>query len=339
LISKIALRKLQNAAIRWHSRHARDLPWRRTRDPYAIMVSEFMLQQTTVAAVIPYYRAWMILFPTVNDLAHASEQRVLRAWEGLGYYSRARNLRATAQKIMRDFGGTFPRTVAELRSLPGVGRYTAAAILSFAFDDPVGIVEANTARLLARLFNVTASIDTAGGREQLWKHAERIVPERNSGQFNSALMDLGSLVCLPQKPRCTACPVQSFCRAEDPSGLPRKKPRPAVKNLTELHSFTCQRGKVLLQSCEHRWRGMWMLPALASRPSRRAAYSSIFSFTHHRIRLEAFSNSPVRRSPQLTWFKLDGLDLLPMPNPHRRALHALLQDSSPRTRLAGAHPG
>jgi A/G-specific adenine glycosylase len=288
------------------------------------MVSEFMLQQTSVAAVIPYYREWLRRFPTVETLADAGEEEVLRAWEGLGYYSRARNLRAAAKEIVERFGGKFPRNAQDLLGLPGVGRYTAAAILTFAFDEPVGIVEANTTRLLSRLFNVVAPVDATLGREQLWKHANRIVPKQNAGEFNSALMDLGALVCLPHRPRCTACPVQISCLAKDPSSLPRKKPRPAVKSLTERHSFALRRGKVLLQSCEHRWRGMWMLPALENRPPSRAVYSSTFSFTHHRIRLEAFRDSRVRRSRQQTWFELDKLDRLPMPNPHRRALRALL---------------
>ncbi len=324
VIPKNKLIGLQKSVLGWYARNGRDLPWRQTRDPYAIMVSEFMLQQTTVAAVIPYYREWIRRFPTAEILAEASEEEVLRAWEGLGYYSRARNLRAAAKEIGERFGGKFPRDARELFSLPGVGRYTAAAIVTFAFDEPVGIVEANTTRLLSRLFNVITPVDTTVGREQLWKQADRIVPKQNAGEFNSALMDLGALVCLPQQPRCTACPVQSFCQAKDPATLPRKKPRPAVKNLTERHSFALRRGKVLLQSCDRRWRGMWMLPALENRPQSRAAYSSTFSFTHHRIRLEAFRDSRIRPSRQQTWFDLDKLDRLPMPNPHRRALCALL---------------
>jgi A/G-specific adenine glycosylase len=324
LITKSELTSFQKTVRRWYVRNRRDLPWRRTRDPYAIMVSEFMLQQTTVTAVMPYYRVWMKKFPTVKALANATEPEVLRAWEGLGYYSRARNLRGAAIEIMDRFGGRFPRTSQDLLDLPGVGRYTAAAIQTFAFDESVGILEANTTRLLARLFNVTAAADSALGREQLWTHADRIVPRQNAGEFNSALMDLGALVCLSQKPRCPACPVQSFCRAKDPASLPRKKPRPAVKSLTERHSFAFKRGKVLLQSCSARWRGMWMLPVLKNRPVNRAAYSSTFSFTHHRIRLEAFRDSRARHSQGRTWFELDQLDRLPMPNPHRRALRALL---------------
>ena len=230
--------------------------------------------------------------------------------------SRERN-RGTLRRELSD-------NAQDLLDLPGVGRYTAAAILTFAFDQPVGIVEANTTRLLARLFNVTAPVDATLGREQLWKHANRIVPRQNAGEFNSALMDLGALVCLPQRPRCAACPVHSSCLAGDPSSLPRKKPRPATKSLTERHTFALRRGKVLLESCEHRWRGMWMLPVLANRPPRQPAYSSTFSFTHHRIRLEAFRDSHIRPSRQQAWFDLHKVDRLPMPNPHRRALRALL---------------
>ena len=287
-----------------------------------------MLQQTTVNAVIPYYGAWMARFPTLEALASASEQRVLRAWEGLGYYSRARNLRAAAKEIVGRFGGKFPRSAQDLLTLPGVGRYTAAAILTFAFDEPVGIVEANTTRLLSRLFNVNAPIDTVAGREQLWKHAQRIMPAENAGRFNSALMDLGALVCLPQRPRCTVCPVQSLCRAKDPAALPRKKPRPPIKNLTERHSFAYQGGKVLLQSCKDRWRGMWMLPRLTKRPRRRPAYSSTFSFTHHRIRLEAFPFPTAGYSSQQSWFTLGSLENLPIPSPHRRALGELLASAA-----------
>jgi A/G-specific adenine glycosylase len=288
------------------------------------MVSEFMLQQTSVAAVIPYYREWLRRFPTVEALANAGEEEVLRVWEGLGYYSRARNLRAAAKEIVERFGGKFPRSAQDLLSLPGVGRYTAAAILTFAFDEPVGILEANTTRLLSRLFNVTTPVDSASGREELWKHADKVVPTRDAGQFNSALMDLGAVVCLPQRPMCNACPVESLCRAEDPSSLPRKKPRPAVKRLTERHCFAFKRGRVLLQSCNQRWRGMWMLPPLEGRPPERATYSSTFSFTHHRVRLEAFVDPRPRSSRDKSWFKLDDIDHLPMPNPHRRALNALL---------------
>jgi A/G-specific adenine glycosylase len=288
------------------------------------MVSEFMLQQTTVTAVMPYYRVWMKKFPTAKALAKATEPEVLRAWEGLGYYSRARNLRAAAIEVMDRFGGKFPRTSQDLLDLPGVGRYTAAAIQTFAFDESVGILEANTTRLLARLFNVTAAADSTLGREQLWTHADRIVPRRNAGEFNSALMDLGALVCRSQKPSCLACPVQSHCRAKDPSSLPRKRPRPKAKRLTERHSFAFKRGRVLLQSCRARWRGMWMLPVLENHPEKRAAYSSTFSFTHHRIRLEAFRDLRARPSQERTWFELEKLDRLPMPNPHRRALRALL---------------
>src|SRR5215472_3261816 len=157
--------------LRWYRRHGRDLPWRRTRDPYAILVSEFMLQQTQVAAVIPYYDKWLRRFPDFASLARASENEVLRAWQGLGYYARARNLRATAKTVIDRHGGRFPQAIGQMQQLPGVGRYTAHAVASFAFNQSVPIVEANTTRVLTRLFNFRRSIEFPAGRKTLWKYA------------------------------------------------------------------------------------------------------------------------------------------------------------------------
>jgi A/G-specific adenine glycosylase len=157
--------------VRWYRDHGRDLPWRRTRDPYPILVSEFMLQQTQVATVIPYYHKWLRTFPNFASLARASENEVLRAWQGLGYYARARNLHATAKMVMDRHGGDFPQEIEQMRQLPGIGKYTAHAVASFALNRSVPIIEANTARVLARLFNFRKSIDSHAGRKTLWQHA------------------------------------------------------------------------------------------------------------------------------------------------------------------------
>jgi len=178
--------KFRRELLRWYRHHGRDLPWRKTRKPYAILVSEFMLQQTQVAAVVPYYNDWLRRFPDFAALAHASENEVLHAWQGLGYYARARNLRASARLVQDRHGGVFPRQLDAMRELPGVGRYTANAIATFAFDQPVPIVEANTARVLARLFNINTPIDSATGCERLWNSAARLIPKRAAGLFNSA---------------------------------------------------------------------------------------------------------------------------------------------------------
>lgn len=285
-----------------------------------------MLQQTQVATVIPYYEAWLRRFPDFHALAAASESEVLQAWEGLGYYSRARNLHATARKISRDHGGRCPNMVDELMALPGIGRYTAHAVLTFAGDKSVGLVEANIGRLTARVFNVTAPIDSAAGRETIWKHATALVPSTNARAFNSALMDLGAIVCLPRNPRCNVCPVKPFCRARDPLLLPVRKPRAVQVKLSEQHSFIFERDRVLLQFCHARWRGMWMLPELKTAPAQaKALYRSTFPFTHHKVTLEVYRGSKGKaRRGNLQWFAVDALDLVPLPSPHRRAVAALL---------------
>ena len=181
-----------------------------------------MLQQTQVATVVPYYKEWMRHFPSFAALAAASEADVLHAWQGLGYYARARNLRAAAIAVTEKHGCTFPRDLESIRALPGIGRYTANAIATFAFDWSVPIVEANIARVLSRVFDIQASIDTSAGREQLWSAASQLVPRRSASEYNSALMELGALVC-SVRPKCPSCPVKTFCRTTDPTVLPRKK--------------------------------------------------------------------------------------------------------------------
>jgi A/G-specific adenine glycosylase len=313
--------------LAWYRKQGRDLPWRRTRDPYAILVSEFMLQQTQVATVIPYYNEWMRRFPSFAALAAASEHEVLHAWQGLGYYARARNLRATAQTVMEKHGGRFPESLDAIRGLQGVGRYTANAVLTFALDRSAPIVEANIARVLARLFNLQIPIDTSAGRETLWRYAAELLPNRGASLHNSALMELGALVC-GARPNCVACPVRSFCRAEKPSKLPLKRARSSIRLRTEHHSFSVRRGRVLLEQSQDRWRGMWMLPRLATAPpQRKPVHVSEFPFTNHRITLTVFPQlvtAPSAGSLQ-RWFPIDGLDSIPLPSPHRRALEAIIQ--------------
>src|SRR5437762_5404682 len=187
--------RFRRPLLNWYRENARNLPWQKTRNPYAILISEFMLQQTQVTAVLSYYNKWLRRFPDFATLAHASEASVLHAWQGLGYYARARNLLATAAIVVNRYGGHFPHEIARIRELPGIGRYTANAIATFAFDQSVPIVEVNTARVLSRVFDLQTPIDTSAGRERLWSVAAQLVPRRNAGQHNSALMELGALVC------------------------------------------------------------------------------------------------------------------------------------------------
>lgn len=287
-----------------------------------------MLQQTQVAAVIPYYNEWLRRFPTLAALAAASEHEVLHAWQGLGYYARARNLRATAIAVTQEHGA-FPRLPDTIRSLPGVGRYTANAVATFAFDQPVPIVEANIARVLSRLFDVQTPIDTSAGREQLWSLAAELLPRHNAREHNSALMELGALVCTA-RPKCSSCPVKSFCRTTEPTSLPRKRARPPLRLLTEHHAFAVRRQRILLEQSRSRWRGMWILPRLPKAPNRQPLHRSEFPFTHHRITLVVYS--PARlgtMSSSRRWFPLDELATIPLPSPHRRALNTILPTICP----------
>ncbi len=204
---------LQQALRAWFTAHARDLPWRRTSDPYAIWISETMLQQTQSATVEPYYRRFLQRFPTVQALAQASLADVLKAWEGLGYYRRAQNLHAAAQIIMREHGGQMPQEEKALLALPGIGRYTAGAIRSIAFNQPAPVVDGNVRRVLARLDDISESIDLAATERRLWQRAAELVHVSAPGQMNEALMELGATVCLPQNPQCHLCPVQDHCLA------------------------------------------------------------------------------------------------------------------------------
>jgi A/G-specific adenine glycosylase len=320
----------RRSLVRWYHDHGRDLPWRRTRDPYVILVSEFMLQQTQVATVIPYYHKWLHRFPDFASLARASEDAVLRVWQGLGYYARARNLHATAKTVMDRHRGNFPREIEQMRQLSGVGKYTAHAVASFAFDQSVPIVETNTARVLARLFDLRESIDSDPGRRTLWQHARRLLPKSGAATFNSALLDLGALICVARKPKCDVCPVENLCRAKNPAALPIRNSRRETKRLIETHALIVRRGRILLEQSRHRWRGMWILPPIVIdclKPSgfqRRPVYESVFPFTHHRVTLSVYRRAaPKRIAPRQQWF--ESIQEVAMPSPHRRAAQSLIQ--------------
>jgi A/G-specific adenine glycosylase len=266
-VTRSWLRQLRDRVRRWHRRHCRDLPWRGA-DAYQVWISEIMLQQTTVAAVVPYYERFLSAYPTVEALAAAQEEQVLRHWEGLGYYSRAINLHRTAQIIVADHGGRLPRDVDALQQLPGIGRYTAGAIASFAFDHPAPIVEANTLRLYTRLLGFDGNPRSATGQALLWRFAESVLPRSRPGEFNQALLDLGATVCTPAEPACKTCPVMSLCSAFQ-SGrqgeLPRRAQRPEPTDVVECAVVVTHRGRYLLRRCQpgERWAGLWDFPRFA----------------------------------------------------------------------------
>ena len=209
--------RLSSKLLNWYRLHKRPLPWRGPlgRDPYAVWVSEIMLQQTRVETVIPYFEKWMKLFPNVKALAKASEQRVLNAWEGLGYYSRARNLHKAAQIVAKEHGGELPRDLDQLRQLPGIGRYTLGAIASIAFGMNVAALDGNIKRVYSRIFDISEPVDTPRGEALLWDIAEKQLPSKDAGDYNQALMDLGATICIPKNPRCLICPVMKLCKARE----------------------------------------------------------------------------------------------------------------------------
>ena len=292
-----------------------------------------MLQQTQVATVIDYYERWMARFPDALALAAAQENDVLHAWQGLGYYSRARNLHAAAQCIAQRHGGVFPRDEEQLRALPGVGPYTAAAVATFAFDQPTPPVDANIIRVAARLLDYCKPTDTAAGLSHIRAAAQHWQPgieEGGAGIFNEALMELGALICTPRSPRCSACPVRIFCKAEAPETLPAKRPRPKQVKLEEHCGWIICGGRVLLeQQTGKRWRGLWRLPVLTEPHSGVPLAALTYPFTHHRVSLSVFpGTTPLFLAENQGWFPLAELEAVPMTAPHRRALKKLLLDKA-----------
>lgn len=257
--------RLASRLLNWYRLNKRTLPWRGHPDPYAVWVSEIMLQQTRVETVIPYFEKWMRFFPTVAVLAEASEQSVLNAWEGLGYYSRARNLHKAAQIIASQHNGELPRDLDELRRLPGIGRYTLGAIASIAFDMSVPALDGNIKRVYARIFDISEPVDSPGGEKILWELAEKYLPKKEAGDYNQALMDLGASICIPKNPRCLICPLMKVCKARQngtQNERPVKMPKKNVPHHVHVAGLIIRRGRVLLarRPSKGLLGGMWEFP-------------------------------------------------------------------------------
>lgn len=326
---------ISQALDRWFQAHGRDLPWRRTTDPYAILVSELMLQQTQVTTVIShgFYTRWMQQFPDLATLANAEETTLLRAWEGLGYYRRARYLQKAAQAILHEHQGVFPRDPAAIRNLPGIGAYTAGAVLSFAFDQPEPLVDGNVARVLSRLTNNATPIDTTAGQKHLWEAAAGLLQHATSPRrHNSALIELGQTICRNGQPECIRCPVKQYCLARDPSSLPVKSRKTILTEVTERVFFFHhpQHGILLEQETSRRRTGLWKLPVLPEdrfdSPSP-VLHRSRYGITRYKVTLwvhqlclpEEFQLPPTQQ-----FISVNELQSLPMATPHRKALNAVL---------------
>ena len=264
--------KLRRRLLAWYRTHQRQLPWKDNPLPYRVWISEIMLQQTTVTAVIPYFERFLQRFPNVQHLARAEQEDVLKLWEGLGYYSRGRNLHAAARVLVEQYDGEFPQTAAELQKLPGIGRYTAGAIASFAFDRPEPIVEANTLRLYSRLLGYEQDPRSKAGQEVLWQFASDVLPKKNAGKVNQALMDIGATICTPKAPNCPACPLIEFCNAfatNRQETIPLAKAKIAITELQDIAVAIVDGSKVLLRQRQpdERWAGLWDFPRWTSMES------------------------------------------------------------------------
>jgi A/G-specific adenine glycosylase len=263
VLKKIA--PIQTSLAKWYHQEKRDLPWRNTQDPYCILVSEFMLQQTQVKTVIPYYQRWIKSYPTAQILARAREVSVLKHWEGLGYYSRARNLHRSAKMIVKEFHNRVPDTLDEISKLPGVGRYTAGAVLSIAFDQSVPVLDGNVKRVLSRLFCLKENGSTPASENRLWQIAEDLIPSGGAGDFNQALMELGATVCLPKKPLCLLCPLDPVCQAKRDGAqeqFPPAKTKAVTKKIAVSAAVIQRNGKIYIQQRPQKglMGGLWEFP-------------------------------------------------------------------------------
>jgi A/G-specific adenine glycosylase len=355
-------RALRTALLAWYRAHRRDLPWRRTRDPYAIWISEAMLQQTRVETVIPYWHRFLERFPDLEALATADADDVIGCWAGLGYYSRARNLQRAARVVMEEHGGRLPEEVDALRALPGIGRYTAGAVASIAYDRPAPIVDGNVARVLTRWLGIDGDVRSRAVQERLWQEAEQLVRGEDPGSLNQALMELGAVVCTPRAPRCGDCPWTRSCvaRAEGRAeSLPVKSRAAAPRRVEAVAAFLERRGRALAVQRPQRGLlgGLWELPGgeVAAGETREQALARALrenlglaapgleplgavehAFSHRLLRLHVFraeaSPGRVRRRgwDAHCWVSAEAFDRLPLGGPARKALARVRERSAGR---------
>jgi len=256
---------IRKKLLTWYDKTKRSLPWRKTKDPYKIWVSEIMLQQTQVKTVIPYYERWIKTLPSIKRLANAPEQKVLKLWEGLGYYSRAKNLKKSAKIINEEMNGKLPKTVKGLQSLPGIGRYTAGAISSIAFGLKAPVLDGNVKRVLSRLFCINENGATSASENLLWEKATNLISVSRPGDFNQALMELGATVCIPKSPICQKCPIQTTCKAflkNRVNEFPPSKKKVPSKNIEVSAGIIIKNKKVYIQqrSKDGLMGGLWEFP-------------------------------------------------------------------------------
>jgi A/G-specific adenine glycosylase len=317
--------KFQKVLLKWYDRNKRDLPWRGSKDPYAIFVSEMMLQQTQVKTVIPYFTRFLKELPDWKALSRAKEGKVLKLWEGLGYYRRARNLQAAARMVTAEFNGSLPDDPENLRKLPGVGAYSAGALLSIAHQKPYPLVDGNVIRVLSRVFLLQGDLKTGPAHQKLWELAGKLVPANRPGDFNQALMELGATVCLPENPQCLLCPILSLCGAAAKGHQDRYPQSPKAERIVEvpMAALLVRAGERILvrkRPKGERWlQGLWEFPsaegktfeealrklerATKARASRKEFHHVRHQITRHKIQLKVFPASIARGSKVPTGFR------------------------------------
>ena len=316
------MRRFRGELLSWYRVNRRDLPWRRTPGPYRIWVSEIMLQQTRVAAVLDHYQRFLKRFPTIRGLAAATESAVLAEWSGLGYYRRARLLHRAAQVLASEHRGVLPRSSAELRNLPGIGRYTANAIASIAHGEPVAVVDGNVERLLGRVFGKKLT------GEAIWKAAHGLLDVAQPGDFNQAMMELGATICLPGAPRCELCPVKRFCISRDLTHAPtsvKSASRARIQRFAYL-SLARRGNSILLRQrtdSDRLMPGMWELPEMANVPTREALLRVRHSITTTDWQVSVFFCSRLKKEKRMTWVELSEVSRLPLTGLTRKVLRRL----------------
>jgi A/G-specific adenine glycosylase len=320
--------------LTWYDTNARDLPWRRTSDPYRIWISEIMLQQTRVTAVLDYYARFLKLFPTVNALAQAKEPDVLAAWSGLGYYRRAKQMHKAAQAIVQDHNAQLPKTAAELRTLPGIGDYTSAAIASIAYGEPVAVVDGNVERVLLRLFQENKPTSPTAQKNWFRERANTLLAPHSPGDFNQSMMELGATICLPQRPLCLQCPVHNFCATRgEHEAAPPKKMRSQQIAYALLRRKKAGATQILLEqrpASASLMPGMWELPEVALQTTDEAEITlrHAITVTNYRVHVlglseqEAERRWAARRYPR-KWARPSDLATLPLTGLARKVLQRL----------------
>lgn len=322
--------KFQQLLIQWQQEHGRhNLPWQKIATPYAVLVSEIMLQQTQVNTVIPYFEKWMARFPNLSELAGATDDEVMFYWQGLGYYSRARNLRKAAQYLMAEHQGEFPRQLETLLKIPGVGRYTAGAIVSFAFDGFGPIVDGNVKRFFCRLFAIEGVPGTTAVDKQLWQLAETFTPTQNNRIFAQGLLDMGATICKPKQPLCDQCPFQTDCEAYQTKRvalLPTAKPKKQIP-VKQGQFIWCEKdGKILLEKRADAgiWGGLWCLPQIYIEPAQLGEHVPLkgtfkHTFTHYKLDAKVWAMTDMQlQSSSQCWVAFEAVKTYGLPTPIRR---------------------